>query len=55
MSGGPKAATDEAFLEQVRGVMRAGATGVAVGRNVWQNSDPLKMAEQIKSLVFQSS
>ena len=54
MSGGPKAATDEAFLEQVRGVIKAGATGVAVGRNVWQNSDPLKMAEQIKSVVFKS-
>jgi len=54
MSGGPKAATDEAFLEQVRGVIKAGATGVAVGRNVWQNKDPFKMAEQIKSVVFQS-
>ncbi len=55
MSGGPKAATDDAFLEQVRGVIKAGATGVAVGRNVWQNSDPVKMAEQIKSVIFHSS
>jgi class I fructose-bisphosphate aldolase len=54
MSGGPKAPTDEAFLEQVRGVVKAGATGVAVGRNVWQNSDPLKMAEQIKRVIFES-
>lgn len=55
MSGGPKAATDEAFLDQVKGVMKAGATGVAVGRNVWQNSDPFKMAEQIRNAIFQSS
>jgi class I fructose-bisphosphate aldolase len=53
MSGGPKAPTDEAFLEQVKGVIQAGATGVAVGRNVWQSSDPLKMAEQIKRVIFQ--
>ncbi len=52
MSGGPKAATDEAFLTQVRGVMDAGATGVAVGRNVWQHPEPLKMAEQLKNVIF---
>lgn len=54
MSGGPKAPTDEAFLEQVKGVIQAGATGVAVGRNVWQNSDPLRMAERLKQVVWQS-
>jgi fructose-bisphosphate aldolase, class I len=52
MSGGPKAPTDEDFLVQVRGVMDAGATGVAVGRNVWQNQDPLKMAESLRNTIF---
>lgn len=52
MSGGPKTPTDEAFIEQVRGVMAAGATGLAVGRNVWQNSDPLGMAEKLKQVIF---
>ena len=52
MSGGPKAATDEDFLQQVRGVMKAGATGLAVGRNVWQNQDPLAMAEKLKKVIF---
>lgn len=55
MSGGPKAPTDEAFLDQVKGVIQAGAAGVAVGRNVWQNSDPFKMAERIRQIVFHSS
>lgn len=54
MSGGPKAPTDEAFLQQVRGVMDAGATGLAVGRNVWQHREPVKMAEQIKRVIFES-
>jgi class I fructose-bisphosphate aldolase len=52
MSGGPKAPTDNAFLEQVRGAIDAGATGIAVGRNVWQNQEPLKMAEMLKHVVF---
>ena len=52
MSGGPKAPTDEDFIRQVKGVMQAGGTGVAVGRNVWQNQDPLVMAEKLRSAVF---
>jgi class I fructose-bisphosphate aldolase len=55
MSGGPKAPTDEDFLVQVRGVMDAGATGLAVGRNVWQNQDPLRMAEMLKKIIFEGS
>ena len=45
MSGGPKAPTDEAFLRQVKGAIDGGATGLAVGRNVWQHRDPLLMAD----------
>jgi class I fructose-bisphosphate aldolase len=54
MSGGPKAATDQAFLQQVRGVMDAGATGLAVGRNVWQNPDPLTMASRLRKVIFEN-
>jgi class I fructose-bisphosphate aldolase len=52
MSGGPKAPTDESFLTQVRGVMEAGATGIAVGRNMWQNQDPFKMASELRKIIF---
>ena len=55
MSGGPKAPTDEDFLRQVKGVMDAGATGVAVGRNVWQNQDPLDMAEKLRKIIFEGT
>lgn len=54
MSGGPKAQTDEAFLRQVRGAMDAGATGLAVGRNVWQRKDPFVMTEYLKKLIFEA-
>ncbi len=53
MSGGPKAATDDAFLGQVEGVMDAGAAGLAVGRNVWQHPQPLEMARKLKRIIFE--
>lgn len=52
MSGGPKAPTEENFLSQVKGAMDAGATGLAVGRNVWQHQDPLRMAAALREVVF---
>jgi len=52
MSGGPKAPTDEDFLNQVKGAMDAGAIGLAVGRNVWQSKDPMRIAEQLRRLIF---
>ncbi len=52
MSGGPKAPTDETFLGQVKGAMEGGATGLAVGRNVWQHQEPLKMAGALREIIF---
>jgi len=54
MSGGPKAPTEVDFLKQVRGALDAGATGLAVGRNVWQSSDPLKTAHLLQRLVIEN-
>jgi fructose-bisphosphate aldolase, class I len=54
MSGGPKASNDEAFLTQVRGAIDSGATGIAVGRNVWQHQEPLKMAQLLRQVVFEN-
>jgi len=53
MSGGPKAASEIDFLKQVRGALDAGATGLAVGRNVWQSSDPIKMALTLRRLIIE--
>ncbi|TMI44229.1 aldolase [Candidatus Bathyarchaeota archaeon] len=52
MSGGPKAPTDDMFLNQVQGAIDGGATGLAVGRNVWQHEDPLKMASALQEIIF---
>lgn len=51
LSGGVKV-SDEEFLEIVKNAMAAGAIGVAVGRNVWQNENPLEITQKIKEVVF---
>ncbi len=50
-SGGQKTDTRH-LLTDVFNVMRAGASGVAIGRNVWQSEQPLKITDAIKSIVF---
>lgn len=52
LSGGPKTKESIEFLETLKSVMKAGAIGVAVGRNVWQAKDPIAVANQIKEIVF---
>jgi len=54
MSGGPRAPTEADFLTQVRGALDAGAAGLAVGRNVWQSSDPPRMARALQRLVIEN-
>lgn len=51
LSGGEKI-VEGSFLEIVELVMKAGATGIAVGRNVFQHQDPLAMTEKIKKILF---
>jgi class I fructose-bisphosphate aldolase len=55
MSGGPMTKTDEEFLAKIEEILSAGAAGIAVGRNVWQRSDPLTISEKIHRLIFSSS
>ena len=51
LSGGNKTDTDEEFLEIVKNVMAAGGTGVAVGRNVWQNKNPFEISKKIAEII----
>ncbi len=53
LSGG-EVSTDEEFLRMVQNAMAAGAVGVAAGRNIWQNNDPLGMSEKLKTNIFGS-
>lgn len=54
MSGGPMIEPDEEFLSRVKDVLKAGAAGIAVGRNVWQRKDPLEISKKIHQIIFGS-
>ncbi|MFC1906179.1 class I fructose-bisphosphate aldolase [Chloroflexota bacterium] len=54
MSGGSMTNTDDQFLSTVGDVLKAGAIGVAVGRNIWQRQDPYELSEKLKKLVLGS-
>jgi class I fructose-bisphosphate aldolase len=41
----------ESLLSEIKDIMKAGATGLAVGRNVWQSKEPVKTAKEIKKIV----
>jgi len=40
------------FLEQVEEIRDAGAFGLAIGRNVWQSKDPLRVTKKIKEVLL---
>lgn len=49
--GGPKIEKIEDFLKIVYEAIIAGARGVAIGRNVFQAEDPIKVANAISAIV----
>lgn len=52
MSGGTTTRTDREFLSRVRDVIEAGAAGIAVGRNVWQRTNPLIISEEAYRIIL---
>jgi predicted phospho-2-dehydro-3-deoxyheptonate aldolase len=51
VAGGIKTSTDLELLEQINGAMKAGAAGVAVGRNVFMHETPTLMVRRICAVV----
>jgi len=49
--GGSKMATEKQVLEFVKNAIEAGASGVTIGRNVWQHKNPAGMLKAIKGIV----
>jgi fructose-bisphosphate aldolase/2-amino-3,7-dideoxy-D-threo-hept-6-ulosonate synthase len=55
IAGGPKARNERDVLEMVRGAMDAGASGIAMGRKIWQSRDPAAMAGALAAIIRQGS
>jgi len=51
VAGGTKKGEKE-FLKQVREIIKTGAVGLAIGRNVWQAKNPLEITKKIQKIVF---
>ncbi len=43
---------EKILLKQVKEIMDAGCTGLAIGRNVWQNKKPLEITKKIKKIIW---
>jgi class I fructose-bisphosphate aldolase len=54
MSGGSKT-SDEAFLSTVEDAMNAGASGLAVGRNVFQRENPTGILDALEAVIFEGA
>ncbi len=55
VAGGPKMNNDEELLKMVEMAMDAGAKGVAIGRNIFQAEDPMKMTKAIAMIVHENA
>jgi DhnA family fructose-bisphosphate aldolase class Ia len=49
--GGPAMGDDLSLLSMVADAMDAGASGIAIGRNVWQHAQPAKLAAALNAIV----
>ena len=53
--GGAAMGDDLALLKMVKKSMDSGASGVAVGRNVWQHDNPILMAKSLHAIVHEDA
>ncbi len=53
IAGGPKANTDAEVLEMVEDAISAGASGVSIGRNVFQHKSPTNMTKALSKVVHE--
>ena len=51
IAGGKKRNTNM-FLKEAKDVIKAGAVGLAVGRNIWQSKDPIKVIKELKKIIW---
>jgi len=52
IAGGSKVSEKE-LLKETREVIRAGASGLAIGRNIWQSDNPLERTKKLKEIIWE--
>ncbi|MCW2276755.1 2-amino-3,7-dideoxy-D-threo-hept-6-ulosonate synthase [Heliophilum fasciatum] len=53
IAGGPKIDSNERLLSMIQDAMQAGARGVAIGRNIFQDPAPQQLTAHIRSILDQ--
>ncbi len=53
IAGGPKLATELDVFNLTYDALHAGASGVDMGRNIWQNDHPVAMIKAVRAIVHQ--
>jgi len=53
IAGGPKTNSDIEVLKFVYNGMQKGASGVNLGRNIWQNDCPIGMASALRAIIHE--
>lgn len=51
MAGGPKVGSDKEVFDFIYDGMQKGAVGINLGRNIWQNAQPVAMAKALWAIV----
>ncbi len=51
IAGGPKIESKDSFLEMVKSAIRAGASGISIGRNVFQDENPKEILRILSDIV----
>lgn len=51
IAGGVKK-SEKLLLKQIKEIMKAGAIGLAIGRNIWQHKAPLEIAGKIQKIIW---
>ncbi|MGB2706271.1 MAG: 3-hydroxy-5-phosphonooxypentane-2,4-dione thiolase [Candidatus Omnitrophota bacterium] len=54
IAGGPKCKTELEVFEFVYDGMQKGAIGINLGRNVWQNANPVGMAKALQAIIHKN-
>ncbi|MDP1709843.1 MAG: aldolase [Candidatus Komeilibacteria bacterium] len=50
--GGEKTETEESILQTTRDIIACGATGWAIGRNIWMSKEPIELAKKIADILY---
>jgi class I fructose-bisphosphate aldolase len=52
LSSGGARTDDSRTLQLARDVMSAGASGMAIGRDIWESKDPKGLSDQLREIIF---